>query len=353
MTLFVQRQSQATTLKPLRGAAEVMLSAQRADGAIPWFDNGPWDPWNHAECLMALAAFGEDEAVERGFEHLARTQLPDGSWLGDYGNALPMADRLRLSREPAPAFKDTNFAAYPATALWHGVRVNGDLSAARRYWPMVRAALDFVLELQHPQGDVSWSAEGHATSVDDALMAGNSSIYKSLDCALKLAELVGDPQPQWELAQRRLRRAILCDPERFGRARTGGSAFAMDWYYPMLGGVFSTAAGLARLETRWRVFVKPGLGCRCVDDQPWVTVAESCELAMALKALGSHRAAAAVLDWQFAHRSADGAFWMGYQFDEQIFWPEERPTWTQAAAILAYDAINEVTPGFDVMTTSG
>jgi len=352
VTILTRRQDRAATLKPLRGAGDVMLAAQRADGAIPWFEDGPWDPWNHAECLMALAALGEDEAVDLGFEHLCAAQLADGSWLGEYGNALPMADRLRLSREPAPAFRDSNFTAYPATALWHRTRMDGDASAARRYWPMVRAAVDFVLSLQHPQGDVSWSAEGHGTSVDDALMAGNSSIYKSLYCALKLADLVGDPQPGWALAQRRLRRAILCDPERFGRARSIGSAFAMDWYYPMLGGVFSPAAGLARLETRWKVFVKPGLGCRCVDDQPWVTVAESCELAIALKALGSHRAAAALLDWQFAHRGADGAFWMGYQFEEQIFWPEERPTWTQAAAILAHDAINEITRAFDVLTAS-
>lgn len=352
MSFVLQRHGRSATLKSLRGAAEVMLCAQTPGGAIPWFEGGPWDPWNHAECLMALAAMGEDEAVERGFNHLSDAQLPDGSWLGEYGNALPMADRLRLSREPAPAFRDTNFAAYPATALWHHVRLTGDASVARRHWPMVRAAIDFVLGLQHPAGDVSWSAEGHGTGVDDALLAGNSSIYKSLDCALKLADLVGDPQPGWEAAQRRLRRAILCEPERFGRARSGGSAFAMDWYYPMLGGVFSPAAGLARLETRWRVFVKPGLGCRCVDDQPWVTVAESCELAMALSALGSHRAAATMLDWQFAHRSADGAFWMGYQFVEQIFWPEERPTWTQAAAILAFDAVNQVTPAFDVLTTS-
>ncbi|MFN3523132.1 MAG: hypothetical protein ACK4YQ_12865 [Phenylobacterium sp.] len=352
MSFVLQRHGRSATLKSLRGAAEVMLCAQTPGGAIPWFEGGPWDPWNHAECLMALAAMGEDEAVERGFNHLSEAQLPDGSWLGEYGNALPMADRLRLSREPAPAFRDTNFAAYPATALWHHVRLTGDASVARRHWPMVRAAIDFVLGLQHPAGDVSWSAEGHGTGVDDALLAGNSSIYKSLDCALKLADLVGDPQPGWEAAQRRLRRAILCEPERFGRARSGGSAFAMDWYYPMLGGVFSPAAGLARLETRWRVFVKPGLGCRCVDDQPWVTVAESCELAMALSALGSHRAAATMLDWQFAHRGADGAFWMGYQFEEQIFWPEERPTWTQAAAILAFDAVNQVTPAFDVLTTS-
>nr|QQZ49016.1 hypothetical protein JKL49_17515 [Phenylobacterium glaciei] len=69
-----------------------------------------------------------------------------------------------------------------------------------------------------------------------------------------------------------------------------------------------------------------------------MTVAESCELAMALLGLGAQAAAGALLDSQLNHRDGDGAFWMGWQFEEAIVWPRERPTWTQAAAILAFDA---------------
>ncbi len=52
----------------LGGAVEVMLEVQRPDGAIAWFDDGAWDPWNHAECLMALAIMGEAEAAARGWD---------------------------------------------------------------------------------------------------------------------------------------------------------------------------------------------------------------------------------------------------------------------------------------------
>ena len=44
---------------------------------------------------------------------------------------------------------------------------------------------------------------------------------------------------------------------------------------------------------RWDEFVVPGLGIRCVDTNPWVTGAETCELAMALDTLGDHRRALA------------------------------------------------------------
>ena len=50
-------------LAPYAGALDVILAQQQANGAIPWFDKGPWDPWNHAECLMALYVAATDEAT--------------------------------------------------------------------------------------------------------------------------------------------------------------------------------------------------------------------------------------------------------------------------------------------------
>ena len=338
-----------SSLAPLAGALQVILSEQRPGGAIPWFDRGPWDPWNHAECVMALGVMGEFEAADHGFDYLAQAQEPGGSWLAEYGNTLPMADRLHMARTPAAAFRDSNFAAYPAVALWHRYRLDGQLSVVRRHWPMVRAAIDFVLSLQHPEGDIAWSAEAFGTADDDAVLAGNASIFKSLDCALKLAALVGDPQATWRAAQARLREAIHRAPHRFDRTKDR-SGFAMDWYYPVLAGVYSPAAGLARLEARAPGFTVLGHGCRCVASEPWTTVAESCELAMTLIGLGAHGAANALLASQARCLDERGAYWMGWQFAEQIVWPRERPTWTQAAAILAHDALGAASSAHDVLT---
>ncbi|MDO8902481.1 MAG: hypothetical protein Q7V15_14130 [Phenylobacterium sp.] len=333
---------------PLTGAVLCMLEAQAADGAIPWFEAGPWDPWNHGECVMALAVAGEWDAAWAGLDCLAARQGPDGGWLGEYGNMLPMADRLHMARVRPPAFRDTNFAAYCAVVVWHSFMITGDLAAVRPYWPMVRRAMDFVLALQHEAGDISWSAEAHMTSADDAVRAGCGSIYKSLQCAIKLAELMGEPQPQWVAGRERLGRALLSAPERFDRT-ADRSGFAMDWYYPMLGGALAGAEALSRLDADWPRFIEPGVGCRCVADQPWVTVAESCELVMTLIALDRRTQAAKLLTWQDSHRDGDGIYWMGWQFEEAIIWPEERPTWTQAAAILAHDALYDLTPASQVL----
>ena len=62
--------------------------------------------------------------------------------------------------------------------------------------------------MQLPWGGIAWSQEwvdGRPATVNrEALLAGSSSIYHSLRAGVALAELVDDPQPEWELAGGRL-----------------------------------------------------------------------------------------------------------------------------------------------------
>ena len=61
----------------------------------------------------------------------------------------------------------------------------------------------------------------------------------------------------------------------------------------------------------------PGLGIRCVDTNPWVTGAETCELVMALDALGDHdRALRLFADMQHL-RHEDGSYWTGYVYPDE------------------------------------
>jgi hypothetical protein len=113
----------------------------------------------------------------------------------------------------------------------------------------------------------------------------------------------------------------------------------MDWFYPTLAGVFEGAQSRTRLRARWDSFVVDGMGCRCVSDQPWVTVAESAELTMALLGAGEHARAARLFSWLHRWRDDDGAYWTGYQWVEDLLWPAEKPTWTAGAILLAADAL--------------
>jgi hypothetical protein len=236
---------------------------------------------------------------------------------------------------------DTNMSSYLAVGVWHHWLVRRDLSFVRRCWPAVRAGLDFAAWMQLPFGGIAWSRPADGEVREEALLAGSSSIYHSFRAGLALAELVDDPQPAWELAAGRLRHALEAHRDGFLDKAT----FSMDWYYPVLCGPLRDRAGQELLASRWDDFVVERLGCRCVDTNPWVTGAETCELAMALDILGEGGRARDLVAGVQHTRHASGLYWTGYVVDDDVFWPDEQTTYTSAAVILAADALSRTTPG--------
>lgn len=332
------------------GAVNRILELQREDGAIPWFDGGVVDPWNHTEAAMGLAVAGKREAAERAYDYLYNCQLEDGSWSGQYGSAVPMDENHYTGDGQEEGIRDTNFCAYIATGVWHHHLLFEDPGFLGKYWPVVRKAMNFVISLQAPEGDIRWAADDDRSPEDDALVTGCASIYKSLECAIHLADLMDDMgcYRDWHTARSKLGDCLRHKPERFDRTWESKSNYSMDWYYPVLGGAITGDAARAHLAKKWDIFVAEGKGCRCVIDHPWVTVAESCELAMALLATGQEAKAIELFSWQHQWRSESGAYWMGYQFVEDVPWPVEQPAWTAAAVILAADALTKATPASQI-----
>ena len=305
-----------------------ILAVQREDGAIPWFRGHHLDPWDHTEAAMALDAAGEHEAAERAYNWLARHQNEDGSWFAAYadGDAGDVTDRGR----------ETNFVAYIAVGVWHHYLATGDDTFLDRLWPNVFAAVEFVLRLQQPGGQIGWKREDDGTDTADALLTGSSSIHQALRCALAIAEQREEPQPDWELAVGALRHAIRRHPERF----LDKGRYSMDWYYPVLGGALTGVEAKSRVEEGWSRFVVPGLGVRCVVPNPWVTGGESAELALALWALGeSDRALEILQSIRHLRDSESGLYWTGYVFDDDAVWPRELTTWTAGSLLLAVAAL--------------
>lgn len=343
--------SPADHLANCTGAAARIAEIQLPDGAIPWFENGPWDAWNHTESAMALTAMGDLDRAAAAFEFLRKTQRPDGAWLGEYGNALPMVDRIYIAREPAPAVLDSNFCAYPAVGVLHYLRATGDRDQVQNWWPMIQAAIDFVLSLQRADGTICWSQEAVGSDEEKALLAGNASIVKSLECAITLAKTFGQETERWCDAFARLSQAVRdADSPDFKPGTP--LRFAMDWYYPVLSGAVDRAASKARLDTHWSEFVIADSGCLCVLDEPWITVAETCELVLALISIGAREKAVQLLSDIERQRDLAGDYWMGWQLAEDIMWPREKPSWTQAAVILATDALYGADAASRVLTAS-
>jgi len=321
----------------VRAATAAIAAAQEPSGAIPWFPGGHVDAWDHVECAMALLVGGEPEAATRAYDWLFRAQRADGSW--------PMRIEGGVVTDPGA---DTNMCGYVAVGVWHHWLVCRDRGFVTLAWQVVRRALDFVVAHQLPFGGIDWAVDQHGVTFGTALLAGSSSVRHALSSGLLLADLLGEPQSPWEVALDRLDHALLEREDRFDpRPR-----HAMDWYYPVLTGALRGPRAAARIAARWNDFVVPGLGVRCVVDRPWVTGAETCELAIALAAIGRRDTAIRLLADMQHLGDPDGSFWTGYVFPDRARWPEERSTWTAAAVVLAADALTGTTGGADLFRGS-
>src|SRR3989337_2745228 len=116
--------------------ARTIAAAQEPSGSIPWSPGEHTDVWNHVESAMALLAAGEVEAAERAYAWVPTVQRPDGS--------VPMKV---LEGAVEDGSGESNMSSYLAVGIWHHWLVRRDLAFVRRYWPAVRAGLDWACSM--------------------------------------------------------------------------------------------------------------------------------------------------------------------------------------------------------------
>jgi hypothetical protein len=319
----------------VRATVDAIAEWQLPSGMVPWFPGGHADPWNHVEAAMALTLGGHHAAAERAFEWLAALQRADGAWHQYY-----RADQLGRTEVEQDKL-DANVCAYVATGVWHRWLVTRDRGFVETMWPVVERAVDFVLELQTARGEILWARHADGTPWSFALLTGSSSICHSLRCAIAIAELLGHERPDWELSTAQLAHVIETEPDAFAPKHR----WAMDWYYPVLTGVVTGAIARERLDERHDAFVMDGHGVRCVGDRPWVTVAETCEYALARLSVGDREMAETMFSWVQQYREPNARYWTGTVYPDVSRFPaNEQSTYTAAAVVLCADALADASP---------
>ena len=323
------------SLDGLNHLGKFLVDVQFLSGAIPSNQDGSHDPWDHLEALMGLTILGYKTQALKGLNWMVSNQNQDGSWYNLYQDEKP----LELN-------KQTNYAAYISVAVWHFYLINNDINFLQEFWEPVKKGILFSLSLQHDNGAIAWNIDEFEKIDEDYLLTGCSSIAKSLECAIAICQALGDQnyESEWRIAHSKLI-AALENPSGIFDLKKDRSRFSMDWYYPILGGINSQKR-INSLTTKIKdSFWIQGLGIKCVSDEPWVTVAETSECSIAYKKIGKDKIALELLLNAISIVDSKGIPYMGWQFHENIYWPDETPSWTSAACILAADANNRLTSG--------
>ena len=309
--------------------ASFISDHQLTSGAIPWYRGGIVDPWDHVESAIALDLCHRFDEAARAYMWLQDIQNPDGSWWSGY-----------LDGQPQDLTKDTNFSSYIASGAYYHYMVTGDLDFLRRIWPTVEKGIAFALRLQQPTGEIYWARDANDAVWKGALMAASSCTWLSIKCGMEIARTLSLDRPDWDMASRRLAGAIRGHPELFDKFGEDNQGFATTWYYPVLAGVVQGQRAKEHILEQWADFVIEDRGCKCVCGTPWVTVAETCELILALTNIGEEDRARLLLDWTLRLRDPAGGFGSGIKLPDELIWPVENNTWTSAAVIMAVSALD-------------
>jgi len=317
--------------------ASFISEAQLASGAIPWYRGGITDPWDHIECAIALDLSGRFDEAVKAYRWLRDIQNPDGSWWFSYFND-----------HPQDLTRDSNHSSYLAVGLWYHYLVTRDVEFIGQMWPTLEKGLDFALGLQQPTGEIYWAYDTDNVGYPVAILAASSCVWQSIRCGLEIAKILALDKSEWEAASRRLAEAINKHPELFQKSKDRAYDYAMSWYYPVLTGVIEGKRARERIQSQWADFIIDDWGCKCVVEAPWwVTVAETCELIMALTRIGEQPKARLLLDWILRLRDSDGRFWTGIKIPEEEVWPPgQKPTWVSAAVIMAIASFGEQNGSF-------
>ncbi|PID75009.1 MAG: phenyltransferase domain-containing protein [Desulfobacterales bacterium] len=309
--------------------ADVIVRLQDSCGDIPWHEGGKTDPWDLVESAMGLAVAGQYSRANMAFQWLAAKQNSDGSWFSSYINGKPEDTTCQ-----------SHMACYLAVGLFHLYLITKDTEMLHTYWPCMEKGIGFALKLQTGSGEIYWARSPQGKVDPMCLLAASSSIFISLKCALSIAWILGKEKDSWKNALAALGESIRHNPQAYNLSK---SRFSMYWFYPVLCGAVQGKQAEDRIRRHWATYVREGQGVCCVSDQPWITIAETCELILTLCAMGRRDKAAMVFSWIQSKVYEDNTFWCGYTLPDMKIWPEEKFSWTNAAGIMAMDALYEGT----------
>jgi len=311
---------------------------QLESGAIPSNIDGSHDPWDHIESIMGLNFLKEYEASILSFNWLIKNQNADGSWYSKYKS------NIAIERN-----KPTHFAPYISVAALHFYKIFDDKEFLRNLWPVIELAINFSINLQTTNGTIPWSIDKNGEVENDYLLTGSSSILKSIECGIAISKILKTKKniENWTKSYDLLSVAIRNPKGKFDLLKNR-NRFSMDSYYPILSGCLNENEKQFYINKTLADFYIKDIGIKCVIDEPWVTVAETCEFIISLMISGKKKKAKKLLIDIVNISDENKIPYMGWQYEENIFWPDEKPSWTAAALILCADSILKFSDASDL-----
>lgn len=303
----------------LAPAKDWIIKNQNNNGAINWDQRGKCDPWDHCECLIALAIYEEWDPFIRGV-----------NWFFDNLNSDGLIPSEFKNDEITKDYYESHHAPYIFLPLYQKFLIDNDIDYIKQYKKQIQTIYKTTLAFADSQGFLFWAKDEKGFS-DNSLVTASCSVHISLKIFEKIADIIGLDYSHDEI----LLNEEKINSKRFDRDGISRKRFSMDNYYPFLCGIGNDE----KIDNALGDFYKAGLGIKCVIEEPWVTFAESSEFIISMVKMKKNEDAKKILKEIMKFQDNRGIFPTGYQYKLDILWPDEFSTWTNAAVIIAADCV--------------
>ena len=301
---------------------------QSSSGMIYWDEKKNFDAWDHFECLTALAILGRKDSFLKGLNWFLDNLSKDNQIFSSY-----------KGKKITQNYYELHHAIYFSVPLLQGFYIFEEIELLKKNFETLKNIVEKTINSRDNYGFFYW-AEKDGEFQDNSLISATSSIYLSLKASIEIYKFLKKDTKLLEDIIKSIEQQFTGDMSRFNRDGVDRSRFSMDAYYPYLAGInLDNQTLLDSLSD----FYVPGMGIKCVKEEPWVTFAESSEAIISLIRVGEIEFAKKIMSEIENFKNEEGIFPTGYQFSEKIFWPDERSTWTNAAYIIAKDCLYDLT----------
>ena len=301
---------------------------QSSSGMIYWDEKKNFDAWDHFECLTALAILGRKDSFLKGLNWFLDNLSKDNQIFSSY-----------KGKKITQNYYELHHAIYFSVPLLQGFYIFEEIELLKKNFDPLKKIVEKTINSRDNYGFFYW-AEKDGEFQDNSLISATSSIYLTLKASIEIYKFLKKDTKLLEDIIKSIEQQFTGDMSRFNRDGVDRSRFSMDAYYPYLAGInLDNQTLLDSLSD----FYVPGMGIKCVKEEPWVTFAESSEAIISLIRVGEIEFAKKIMSEIENFKNKEGIFPTGYQFSEKIFWPDERSTWTNAAYIIAKDCLYDLT----------
>ena len=316
------------TIKEFQPMINWIEKNQSSSGMIYWDEKKNFDAWDHFECLTALAILGRKDSFLKGLNWFLDNLSKDNQIFSSY-----------KGKKITQNYYELHHAIYFSVPLLQGFYIFEEIELLKKNFDPLKKIVEKTINSRDNYGFFYW-AEKDGEFQDNSLISATSSIYLSLKASIEIYKFLKKDTKLLEDIIKSIEQQFTGDMSRFNRDGVDRSRFSMDAYYPYLAGInLDNQTLLDSLSD----FYVPGMGIKCVKEEPWVTFAESSEAIISLIRVGEIEFAKKIMSEIENFKNKEGIFPTGYQFSEKIFWPDERSTWTNAAYIIAKDCLYDLT----------